>query len=97
MEEAEARDHLRVTRGLEPGPVSSPPDVLPSTPLRRGRRKVISRGGHYIVWSRGGASPWSSTTYDADSTSSVARHHREYSWHPPGDSLVAGGMQVCRC
>ncbi|KAK8384357.1 hypothetical protein O3P69_009269 [Scylla paramamosain] len=64
------------------------------SPLRRGRRKVISRGGHYIVWSRGGASPWSSTTYDAmNSPGSVGRHHREYSWHPPGERVGDGGLQ----
>ncbi|XP_045101118.1 uncharacterized protein LOC123498074 isoform X2 [Portunus trituberculatus] len=65
-----------------------------ASPLRRGRRKVISRGGHYIVWSRGGTSPWSSTTYDAmNSPGSVGRHHREYSWHPPGERVGDGGLQ----
>lgn len=75
--------------------VTQPPlDGHLSSPLKRGRRKVISRGGHYIVWSKGGSSPWSSTTYDAvNSQTNVARNHREYSWHPPGDRVGDGGLQ----
>lgn len=70
-----------------------PPAAHPSA-LKRGRRKVISRGGHYIVWSKGGGSPWSSTTYDSSSSGSVARNvQREYSWHPPGDRVGDGGLQ----
>ncbi|XP_050689117.1 uncharacterized protein LOC126981721 [Eriocheir sinensis] len=93
-----AGGQLGVTEDVELWATPPPPDVLapqsPPTSLRRGRRKVISRGGHYIVWSKGGASPWSSTTFDAHSSrGSVGRHHREYSWSPPGDRLVGGGPQ----
>ncbi|XP_069983698.1 uncharacterized protein [Penaeus vannamei] len=33
--------------------------------VRRGKRKVISRGGYYIIRSSSGSSPWSSTSYDS--------------------------------
>lgn len=94
-----AGGQLGVTEDVDLEATQTPPDVLapqsPPTSLKRGRRKVISRGGHYIVWSKGGASPWSSTTFDAHSSrGSVGRHHREYSWSPPGDRLVGGGPQV---
>ena len=78
-------------RGSEGLPVTQLPH---DAPKKRGRRKVISRGGHYIVWSRGGTSPWSSTTYDAGSSqASGGRSYREYSWHPPGESVGDGGLQ----
>ncbi|XP_071534976.1 uncharacterized protein [Panulirus ornatus] len=57
----------------------------------RTKRKVISRGGHYIVWSRSGTSPWSSTSYETLGGYKI-NHHREYGWNPRG-SIGDGGSR----
>lgn len=49
----------------------------------RTKRKVISRGGHYIVWSRSGTSPWSSTSYETIGDYRI-NNNREYGWNHRG-------------
>ncbi|XP_068248977.1 uncharacterized protein [Palaemon carinicauda] len=51
--------------------------------LRRLKRKVISRGGHYMIRSSSGNSPWSSTSYDSYSTYRTSKP-RGYGYNPRG-------------
>ncbi|KAK7072720.1 hypothetical protein SK128_023049 [Halocaridina rubra] len=59
--------------------------------LRRQKRKVISRGGHYIIRSSSGRSPWSSSTYESDNYNPYRTSRpRSYGYNPRGRIGDAG-------
>ncbi|XP_042224082.1 uncharacterized protein LOC121867972 [Homarus americanus] len=67
------------------GDLVRPGDLVSTEGLNTGRtkRKVISSGGHYIVWSRSGTSPWSSTGYESVGEYKI-NNNREHGWTSRG-------------
>ncbi|XP_045616957.2 uncharacterized protein [Procambarus clarkii] len=80
-----------------PGDLVRSEDLASTSDLEnpgRTKRKVISSGGHYIVWSRSGTSPWSSTSYESVVGDYKINHHREYGWNPRGQIGDGGSRKT---
>ncbi|KAK8731396.1 hypothetical protein OTU49_007585, partial [Cherax quadricarinatus] len=71
---------------VDSGDLVIPGDLVSTNDLAslgRTKRKVVSSGGHYIVWSRSGTSPWSSAGYESVGDYKI-NHQREYGWNHRG-------------